>query len=86
MPLVFGGAPVINTVVSMLQSKLRDGAVGTLSTRFLVSLGMVIAGAAVVLIFAPRPPHAKSPANTGSDEANRPLASETSVPAEQPVT
>ena len=32
MPLVFGGAPVVNTVVSMLQSKLRDGAVGTLST------------------------------------------------------
>jgi len=50
MPLVFGGAPVVNTAVSMAVAK----SMGPISGAFLVSLVLVIAGAAAVLIFAPR--------------------------------
>ena len=68
MPLVFGGAPVVNTAVSMLQSKLSDETVGPLEPLFLPSLGLVIAGAAIVLIFAPRPAHAAPPAATSGGQ------------------
>jgi hypothetical protein len=53
MPLVFGGAPVVNTLCSMYMSKAyREG----ISPVFYAGLILVIAGAATVLVFAPRAP------------------------------
>jgi hypothetical protein len=54
MPIVFGGAPVINTLVTTYWAYLRSGSVGEIRTEFLFSLGLVIAGAVTVLVFAPR--------------------------------
>ena len=51
MPLVFGGAPVVNTVTTTITSK----AYGEISPLFIMSLLLVICGAITVLIFAPRP-------------------------------
>jgi hypothetical protein len=50
MPLVFGGAPVINTLVSITASNAWDH----VSPFFWAGLILVIAGAALVLVFAPR--------------------------------
>ena len=50
MPLVFGFAPVINTFTETF----TKGLLGQVSTMFFVSLSMVIAGAVIVLVFAPR--------------------------------
>ncbi|MHB0955058.1 MAG: hypothetical protein ACYC6N_10850 [Pirellulaceae bacterium] len=53
MPLVFGGAPVVNTLFAMYWTKAyREG----ISPVFYAGLILVIAGAATVLIFAPRAP------------------------------
>jgi hypothetical protein len=52
MPLVFGGAPVINTLVALTKS----GTVGQVGPLFIAGLILVAAGAVTVLIFAPRPP------------------------------
>jgi hypothetical protein len=55
MPLVFGGAPVINTFVSIATAKQLSA----ISPFFYAGLIVVIAGAVSVLIFAPRgAPHA----------------------------
>lgn len=55
MPLVFGGAPVINTFVSVLQAGNYD----QLHLMFFAGLLVVIAGAVTVLVFAPKAaPHA----------------------------
>jgi hypothetical protein len=51
MPLVFGGAPVINTFVSVTQT----GQWGDLHAFFYAGLIVVIAGAVTVLVFAPKP-------------------------------
>jgi hypothetical protein len=59
MPLVFGGAPVVNTFVSVTQA----GQWGELHVMFFAGLIVVIAGAVTVLVFAPKPePHAAPPA------------------------
>ncbi len=50
MPLVFGGAPVINT----LTSTIADQTYNQLEWPFYISLFLVIAGAVTVLITAPR--------------------------------
>jgi hypothetical protein len=71
MPLVFGGAPVINTLTSIATSKN----LGPISAPFYAGLIIVLAGAITVLIFAPKPAHrpaAKKPDPTPS-------------PAKQPV-
>ena len=60
MPLVFGGAPVINTLTSSVWSYQRTGALPQISNLFLLSLALAITGAAMVLIFAPKAaPHPK---------------------------
>jgi hypothetical protein len=46
MPLVFGGAPVVNT--------LAKGGFETIGALFIAGLILVIAGAVMVLVFAPR--------------------------------
>jgi drug/metabolite transporter (DMT)-like permease len=64
MPLVFGGAPVVNTFVSVTQS----GSWGQLHAMFYAGLIVVVAGAMTVLVFSPKPaPHAagsQSPTET----------------------
>jgi len=58
MPLVFGFAPVVNTLTETVSKNL----LGEVSPLFLGSLAMVIVGATIVLVFAPRGPKPK-PAN-----------------------
>jgi hypothetical protein len=50
MPLVFGGAPVINTFFTAITRHL----LGEMSAMFFAGLILVVAGAAMVLVFAPR--------------------------------
>jgi len=55
MPLVFGGAPVVNTLLSAWLNKAFD----QLKAPFLAGLILVITGAVTVLVFKPQaPPHA----------------------------
>ena len=59
MPLVFGGAPVVNTLFTTYTGGLWD----QVNAFFLAGLILVIAGAAIVLVFAPRnPPPVKAEA------------------------
>ncbi len=59
MPLIFGGAPVINTLFTTFMSGLW----GQVEPFFLAGLILVITGAAMVLVFAPKsPPPVKSEA------------------------
>lgn len=50
MPLVFGGAPVINTLVSIAKTQQWNN----VSPLFWAGLILVVAGAAMVLVLAPR--------------------------------
>ena len=64
MPLIFGGAPVINTAVTMLMGRTYRQA----SPLFLAGLIVVITGAVTVLVFRPMPPgHAASHVMEWSD-------------------
>jgi MFS family permease len=60
MPLVFGGAPVVNTFFTITASGLW----GQVNALFVAGLLLVIAGAAMVLVFAPKgsPPPKPEPA------------------------
>jgi hypothetical protein len=53
MPLVFGGAPVVNTLAETISHNLW----AQLSTSFFLSLGVVIFGAVTVLVSAPKGAH-----------------------------
>ena len=57
MPLVFGCAPVVNTFTSLLSK----GTISQISGPFVGALGMVIVGAVMVLIFAPKSKHGAKP-------------------------
>src|SRR4029079_14094122 len=50
MPLVFGGAPVVNTFISILTAP----SLSTISPMFYAGLIVVVSGAVSVLVFAPR--------------------------------
>jgi hypothetical protein len=65
MPLVFGGAPVINTLVVLT----RTGTVSQIGPLFIAGLILVAAGAVTVLLFAPRAP-AQAPAHAAPVPAN----------------
>jgi hypothetical protein len=66
MPLVFGGAPVVNTFVSVTQA----GQWGDLHAMFFAGLIVVVAGAVTVLIFSPKPaPHHPPSADAAGTEA-----------------
>ena len=52
MPLVFGGAPVVNTMFTTF----TEGLWGDVDPFFLAGLILVIAGAVMVLVFAPKSP------------------------------
>lgn len=65
MPLVFGGAPVVNTLFTTFTSGLW----GEVSSFFLAGLILVIAGAAMVLVFAPKnPPPIKAEPEQSAEE------------------
>jgi len=59
MPLVFGGAPVVNTLLTTILGGLWS----EVKPMFLAGLILVIAGAAIVLVFAPKgaPPLREEP-------------------------
>jgi hypothetical protein len=65
MPLVFGGAPVVNTFVSVTQA----GQWGQLHAMFYAGLIVVVAGAVTVLIFAPKPAPHHPPAAGGEKKS-----------------
>jgi len=67
MPLVFGGAPVVNTFLTMFMSK----SYGQAKPVFFAGLIMVVAGAVTVLLFAPKagPKPAAAPAAKPSKAA-----------------
>jgi len=68
MPLVFGGAPVVNTLLTAFMNK----AFGQLKAPFLAGLILVITGAVTVLVFKPQPqpqPQAAAQAAVETPEA-----------------
>ncbi len=66
MPLVFGGAPIVNTFLSMYWSKSwKEG----IHPAFFVGLALVVIGAATVLTFAPRHSKAAAPAKAAIAES-----------------
>jgi hypothetical protein len=68
MPLVFGGAPVVNTLFTMYWTKAyREG----VSPIFYAGLILVIVGAATVLVFAPRAPRVTGRAESQAGHAAR---------------
>jgi hypothetical protein len=78
MPLVFGGAPVVNTFTAVL----AEGTYGGLSPLFLASLIVLIAGAVAVLVFAPR--RAKPAVEPKAAEPPEPAPPETAEKKPQP--
>jgi hypothetical protein len=69
MPLVFGGAPVVNTFVGVTQAGQWD----QVQPMFYASLIVVAAGAVTVLVFAPKPtaPHPEpKPAEPAGEAAS----------------
>lgn len=65
MPLVFGGAPVVNTLLSAAMNRSFN----QLKAPFLAGLILVILGAVTVLVFKPQPQaHAAAPAATATAE------------------
>ncbi len=52
MPLVFGGAPVVNTLLTAAMNRAFD----QIKAPFLAGLILVISGAVTVLVFKPQPP------------------------------
>jgi hypothetical protein len=90
MPLVFGGAPVVNTLTTIA----AQGSMGDVSPLFYGSLIAVIAGAVTVLVFAPRPAKHAAPTTDENTEpelsvtraspaaVQAPVASPTAAPSE----
>jgi len=77
MPLVFGGAPVINTLLSAFLNRAFD----QLKAPFLAGLLLVITGAVTVLIFKPQPP---APAAAGADAVQLESSADAAPTAAEP--
>ena len=86
MPLVFGGAPAINTLFTATTTGAFANTSPLKMAMFLAGLMLTIAGAAMVLVFAPKgPPPGKKPAPPA--EPDEPKPSEpvaVDVPATEP--
>jgi len=78
MPLVFGFAPVINTLTSMA----IGGSLDKITTYFIASLVLGIGGAVTVLVFAPK---AKPPAAPAAEKKHQPVTI-LPKPSASPVT
>jgi len=90
MPLVFGGAPVINTLLTAFMNR----AFNQLKGLFLAGLLLVITGAVTVLIFKPQPAAADAPAKADATPklalladpaADKPAADEPAAEAAAPA-
>jgi hypothetical protein len=77
MPLVFGGAPVVNTLLTAFMNK----AFGQLKAPFLAGLILVITGAVTVLVFKPQPQAPAAPAATQQARAADGVADASSTEA-----
>ena len=87
MPLVFGGAPIINVIVSMYFQGISWKDMGARFPAFLSGVIMVAVGAAMVLVFAPKPPktpHTKPPAAAKAPVQPAAKRALPEVPAQQP--
>ena len=73
MPLVFGGAPVVNTLLSAFLNR----SFGEIKAPFLAGLLLVITGAVTVLIFKPQPPAHDAPAAVATANEATPTVAET---------
>lgn len=77
MPLVFGGAPVVNTLWTLYWTRAyREG----VSPIFYAGLILLMVGAATVVIFAPRAPRASGQAKTPPGLAAAAPSSDPSAP------
>jgi hypothetical protein len=74
MPLVFGGAPVINTFAETI----FKGGFGQVSPLYFAGLLLVATGAVTVLVFAPKP-HGKPAAGKGQETGDKRQISEASA-------
>jgi hypothetical protein len=79
MPLVFGGAPVVNTLLSAFLNR----SFAQLKAPFLAGLLLVITGAVTVLIFKPQPPAHAAP--TATAKAETAVADEATPAADEPL-
>lgn len=70
MPLVFGGAPVVNTFFSMV----KHGTAGEINPFFWAGLILVIAGSAMVLVLAPRGDKSSHESSAERREPDKPVA------------
>jgi drug/metabolite transporter (DMT)-like permease len=80
MPLVFGGAPVVNTLLSAFLNR----AFAQLKAPFIAGLLLVITGAVTVLIFKPQPAAHGAPAATA--KAGETPAGDAKPAADEPQT
>ncbi len=79
MPLVFGGAPVVNTLLSAAMNR----AFGQLKAPFLAGLLLVVTGAVTVLVFKPHAaPHPAAAADHAAQAGATPAAEEDGPDAE----
>ncbi|MCA9236646.1 MAG: hypothetical protein KDA44_14320, partial [Planctomycetales bacterium] len=78
MPLVFGGAPVVNTLTTTMVGGLWH----KIHPLFLAGLILVVAGAAMVLVFAPRGGPAPKPVPPPAEPSDVKKAEEKALAAE----
>lgn len=71
MPLVFGGAPVVNTLTSIATAKNLE----PISAPFYAGLIVVLAGAITVLIFAPKPGRKPAAGTSAAGKREQPVGS-----------
>ncbi|MEM6330358.1 MAG: hypothetical protein AAF790_08920 [Planctomycetota bacterium] len=75
MPLVFGGAPVVNTIFTATQTGAFTEVQPVRLALFLAGLMITIAGAAMTLVFAPKgPPPKKASGKTAGEAATGEVA------------
>ena len=76
MPLVFGGAPVVNTLLTAFMNRAFD----QLKAPFLAGLILVIMGAVTVLVFKPQPHAAPAAVAVAAQKASTDDASAEAAP------
>ena len=76
MPIVFGGAPIINTMISVIEKGTEEG----IPPLFVASLTIVIIGAIATLVCAPRPTPGKTTEDDGEADSTPPVDDQTTAP------
>ncbi|MEI6239096.1 MAG: hypothetical protein WCR51_01785 [Planctomycetia bacterium] len=82
MPLVFGGAPVVNTLLTAFMNK----AFNQLKAPFLAGLILVVLGAVTVLVFKPQPQAHAAPVAAAVVTADAPAPAEPGIGAPAKTT